>query len=677
VKNRNPQSLTFPPPSGSKIPREAWKQVAILSSVAAMIMYAETMLIPAIPTLIKEFDITYSTSSWILTTYLLTGAVTTPIAGKLSDIYGKKRILLIIMTVYAAGVSIAGFSTDISTMLIARGLQGVGISMFPIAFSIVRDLFPREKMAIGQGLIASMFGAGAVIGLSVGGFLIQDYGWHSTFFTIIPIVICLFLVVWRFINIDSITVPLPGERQEQEQEQEESDHTLKEAGSRKSIDKSSLNGDGLPKRIKERSSPQNSQNDNNVRGPLSLDIKGAITLAITITSFLLALTYLQTGGNGNNNKIFDVNYSVLQVAIFFAMGIISLISFIVIERRSKSPLIDFKILLDRSIFPAYIIILIVGLSLFLVFQTIPILVRNPPPVGFGGDAISTTRVQLPFALILLIFGPASGFIISKVGTSKSLIIGTVISTVGFFGLFSLHSSEYMLSINLVILSVGLSFTAIGAQNTIVLNTPRQSSGISLGIASLLRIVGSSIGPALAAVYLQSYQYKVVNISVSNGQLQHLVAFPNAEAYNLIFLTAAILSLVSISLALFLKLCASPKCQNQVPEETGNMNTQITQTIKEAILKWPGITTEPNRFGGIEFLVNKKEMGHLHGEKLADLPFPVEIRKELVASGRALPHHIYPESGWVSYWIRNSEDIPAVLELFEAQYERLRPKSASS
>jgi len=677
VKNRNPQSLTFPPPSGSKIPREAWKQVAILSSVAAMIMYAETMLIPAIPTLIKEFDITYSTSSWILTTYLLTGAVTTPIAGKFSDIYGKKRILLIIMTVYAAGVSIAGFSTDISTMLIARGLQGVGISMFPIAFSIVRDLFPREKMAIGQGLIASMFGAGAVIGLSVGGFLIQDYGWHSTFFTIIPIVICLFLVVWRFINIDSITVPLPGERQEQEQEQEESDHTLKEAGSRKSIDKSSLNGDGLPKRIKERSSPQNSQNDNNVRGPLSLDIKGAITLAITITSFLLALTYLQTGGNGNNNKIFDVNYSVLQVAIFFAMGIISLISFIVIERRSKSPLIDFKILLDRSIFPAYIIILIVGLSLFLVFQTIPILVRNPPPVGFGGDAISTTRVQLPFALILLIFGPASGFIISKVGTSKSLIIGTVISTVGFFGLFSLHSSEYMLSINLVILSVGLSFTAIGAQNTIVLNTPRQSSGISLGIASLLRIVGSSIGPALAAVYLQSYQYKVVNISVSNGQLQHLVAFPNAEAYNLIFLTAAILSLVSISLALFLKLCASPKCQNQVPEETGNMNTQITQTIKEAILKWPGITTEPNRFGGIEFLVNKKEMGHLHGEKLADLPFPVEIRKQLVASGRALPHHIYPESGWVSYWIRNSEDIPAVLELFEAQYERLRPKSASS
>jgi MFS family permease len=671
--------MTFPPPSGSKIPREAWKVVAILSSVATMIMYAETMLIPAIPTLIKEFGITYSTSSWILTTYLLTGAVMTPIAGKLSDIYGKKRILLVIMTVYAAGVSIAGFSTNISAMLIARGLQGVGISMFPIAFSIVRDQFPREKMAIGQGIITSMFAGGAVIGLSVGGFLIQNYGWHSTFFTIIPIVISLFLVVWRFIHIDSIAVPLPGERQQQEQE--ESEHTLKEDGSRKSVDKDTLKRVGLLKGIKN-SSLRTRQDDNKARGSVSLDIKGAITLAIAITSFLLALTYLQTEGDGNSNntnKILDVNYSVLQVAIFFAMGIISLISFIVIERRSKSPLVDFNILLNRGILPAYIMILIVGLSLFLVFQTIPILVRNPPPVGFGGDAISTTRVQLPFALILLVFGPASGFIISKVGTTKSLIIGTVISTFGFFGLFSFHSSEFMLSVNLGILSVGLSFTAIGAQNTIVLNTPRQSSGISLGIASLLRIVGSSIGPALAAVYLQSYQYKVANIigGGSARQLQHQVAFPNAEAYNLIFLTAAILSLASISLALFLRLSASPKCQNQVPEERGKMNTQITQTIKEEILKLPGITTEPNRFGGIEFLVNKKEMGHLHGEKLADLPFPVEIRKELVASGRALPHHIYPESGWVSYWIRNSDDIPAVLGLFEMQYERLRSKSAIS
>jgi len=654
----------FPPPSTNKIPREAWKILAILSSIATMIMYGETMLVPAIPTLIKDFNISYSTSSWILTIYLLTGAVMTPIAGKLSDIYGKKKVLLVIMIIYAAGVPIAGFSTNISTMIIARGLQGVGISMFPIAFSIIRDQFPREKMAIGQGIITSMFAGGAVIGLSIGGFIIQHYGWQATFFTIIPIVIALFFASWRFIHLDSIQSPAA-------EQQQELAHTLKVSN----ISSDKKGKRGLLKRIKNRFGIR-SNGANKRLTSTTLDIKGAITLAIAITSFLLVLTYLETGNNNNSSSsIWLINFSTLQILIFLAMGIISLMAFIIIERRSTSPLVDFKLLLSRGILPADIIIMIVGLSMFLVFQTIPILVTNPPPYGFGGDAISTTRVQLPFALILLVFGPASGFIISKVGTTKSLIMGTVISTVGFFWLFSFHSSEFRLSTGLGILSVGLSLTAIGAQNTIVLNTPRQSSGISLGMASLLRIVGSSIGPALAAVYLQSHQYKVVNI-MGNGQLQQQ-SFPNAEAYNLIFLTAAILSLVSISLALLLRLSAPPKCQNQLPEERGGMNTQITQIIKEEILKWPGITAEPNRFGGIEFLVNKKEMGHLHGEKLADLPFPDETRKELVASGRALPHHIYPESGWVSYWIRNSDDIPAVLELFEIQYERLRSKSAIS
>ena len=167
-----------------------------------MVMYAETMLVPAIPDLIKDFNIPYSTSAWILTTYLITAAVMTPIAGKLSDIYGKKKILLIIMIFYTVGVSIAGFSTNIDFMLIARGFQGVGLSMFPIAFSIVRAQFPRQKMAIGQGIITSMYGGGAVIGLSVGGIIIQHYSWHSTFFTLIPIAIALLFVIWRFIHVD-------------------------------------------------------------------------------------------------------------------------------------------------------------------------------------------------------------------------------------------------------------------------------------------------------------------------------------------------------------------------------------------------------------------------------------------------------------------------------------------
>ena len=80
-----------------------------------------------------------------LTSYLIAGAVMTPIAGKLSDIYGRKKILLIIMVIYAIGVSMAGFASDIYFMIFARAIQGVGMSMFPIAFGMIRDQFPREK----------------------------------------------------------------------------------------------------------------------------------------------------------------------------------------------------------------------------------------------------------------------------------------------------------------------------------------------------------------------------------------------------------------------------------------------------------------------------------------------------------------------------------------------------
>src|SRR6185437_1534655 len=106
-----------------KIPASAWKVLAILSCIATMVMYAETMLIPAIPDLIKDFNVSYSTSAWILTTYLLVGAVMTPISGKLSDIYGKKKMLLIIMIIYLVGVSIAGFATSIYFLIIARAIQ--------------------------------------------------------------------------------------------------------------------------------------------------------------------------------------------------------------------------------------------------------------------------------------------------------------------------------------------------------------------------------------------------------------------------------------------------------------------------------------------------------------------------------------------------------------------------
>jgi hypothetical protein len=92
-------------------------------------------------------------------------------------------------------------------------------------------------------------------------------------------------------------------------------------------------------------------------------------------------------------------------------------------------------------------------------------------------------------------------------------------------------------------------------------------------------------------------------------------------------------------------------------------------IRREVGSWPGVVVAPHRFGGIEFRVDRRELGHLHGNRLADLPFPVRIREQLVAAGRAERHHVMPDSGWVSYYIRSEEDVPGAIDLFRLNYDR--------
>jgi|SRR2546423_4369807 len=92
-------------------------------------------------------------------------------------------------------------------------------------------------------------------------------------------------------------------------------------------------------------------------------------------------------------------------------------------------------------------------------------------------------------------------------------------------------------------------------------------------------------------------------------------------------------------------------------------------ITREVTSWPGVTALPHRFGGIEFRRDKRELGHLHGNHHADLPFPVKIREQLVASDRARAHHILPDSGWVTFYIRRPEDVAAAVELFRLNYDR--------
>jgi len=98
---------------------------------------------------------------------------------------------------------------------------------------------------------------------------------------------------------------------------------------------------------------------------------------------------------------------------------------------------------------------------------------------------------------------------------------------------------------------------------------------------------------------------------------------------------------------------------------------IAGHIEREVSSWPGVTVHEHRFGGTEFRLDRRELGHLHGARWADLPFQRGIRDMLVETGRAQPHHVLPESGWVSKQIRADEDVAEVIELFRLSYERAR------
>jgi hypothetical protein len=88
-----------------------------------------------------------------------------------------------------------------------------------------------------------------------------------------------------------------------------------------------------------------------------------------------------------------------------------------------------------------------------------------------------------------------------------------------------------------------------------------------------------------------------------------------------------------------------------------------------------VTVQPHRFGGVEYAIGKREIGHIHGDHLVDIPFPKKVRDEIVASGRAQPHHILPESGWVSFYLRGEDDVKKAIELLRESFEiAMRQKS---
>src|SRR5215207_139671 len=473
------------------VSRHAWFTLAILSSTLLTVFFSETMLLPAIPEIIQDFNIPYGKAAWIFSAYLIVAAVMTPVAGRLSDLYGKKKVLLILLTIYIAGLTAGGFADNISFLLMTRIIQGVGLAAVPAAFSLLRDTFPPPKLAIAIGVFGSAYSAGSVVGLLAGASIIQNFGWHATFLAIVPFSALVTLMIAKFIK---------------ENNREQDQFITAKA-------------------------PESTSN-NKKRVSFSIDIKGVLALSATITSFLIALTLIQTGVSSEN---------LPQIAAAFVASAISLSAFVALERRIVPPFLDLRLLRHKILLPSYILLIATGITMFMIYPSIVQLVRSPTPLGFGGDSVDAANVQLPFMIMFLVFASITPFIINRIGSIKPTIIGGIISLIGTVGLLMSHSTEFAVSANLAIIASGLSLTITATWNMVVSSSPKEFTGISVGVGALLLFIGMAIGPALAGVYTENHE----TVEGVEG------SYPSPGSYNLVFLTAGLLSAVTVGFALML------------------------------------------------------------------------------------------------------------------------------
>src|SRR3989442_2960808 len=398
------------------VSRRAWITLGILSSTLLTVFFSETMLLPAIPEIIQEFKITYGTAAWIFSAYLIVAAVMTPVAGRLSDLYGKKKVLLTLLAIYITGLAAGGFADSISFLLATRIIQGLGLAAVPAAFSLLRDTFPPSKLAIAVGVFGSAYSAGSVVGLLAGATIIQNLGWHSTFFAIVPFAAAVTIMIAKFVKENKGELAVP------------------------------LNQQGID--IK-RTSP-------------SIDIRGALALSGTIIAFLIGLTLVQTGANSN----------LPQIAAAFVVSVISLTIFVFIERRIAFPLVDLRLLKDKILQPSYMILMATGITMFMTYPAIVQLVRSPMPLGFGGNPIDAANVQLPFMIMFLVFASITPLIINRIGKLNPIIIGAITSLIGSLGLLMFHSTELAVSTNLAIIASGISMTITATWNIVVSSSPK-------------------------------------------------------------------------------------------------------------------------------------------------------------------------------------------------------------
>ena len=181
--------------------------LAVLSLGGISYALLQSLVVPALPEIQASLHTSESAVAWVLTAFLLSASVSTPILGRLGDMYGKERLLLIVLVMLAVGTLISAVATSLWLMLVGRVIQGAGGGIFPLAFSIIRDEFPNKRVPGAIGLVSSLLGIGGGAGVVFAGIVTQNLSYHWLFWFPLAMIAGTAFLTWRYIPESPVKTP--------------------------------------------------------------------------------------------------------------------------------------------------------------------------------------------------------------------------------------------------------------------------------------------------------------------------------------------------------------------------------------------------------------------------------------------------------------------------------------
>ena len=391
------------------------------------------MVAPALPHITSEFHTVSSTSAWVLTGYLLSASVCTPLAGKLGDLFGKGRVLAWVLAIFSVGSIVCATAGSIEQLIGGRLIQGVAGGVFPLAFGIINDELPADKRAVGIGLVSATFGIGGGIGLPLSG-VIVDHAHMSFLFWIGLMAVPAAVAAWRLVP------PSPA------------------------------------------------------RERTTVDWRGAAVLSVGLVAVLLGITKANQWGWASAETLAAIMGGVAVLAFFGWL-----------ELRTRHPLVDMRVFVERPVLATNGTGFLVGLAMFGSFLLIPSFAQTPESSGYG-FGMSTTQaglVMLPSAGMMLIAGPLGGRLGTRIGFRAVLALGAVLCALSFGILAGAHAHVWEFIVSGVLMGFGISFAFASMANLIVASVDPREVGIATGMNTVTRTVGGAFGSALIAALLSA------------------------------------------------------------------------------------------------------------------------------------------------------------------------------